>query len=103
MLSRLGGCDERAEDVALIVSELVTNAVVHAPDGDLELRLHGSPTLLRIEVSDSGTAPFAWPPDTTDGHWGLNLVTIFSDRVGVVRDPSTCVWCELDLDGARSR
>jgi anti-sigma regulatory factor (Ser/Thr protein kinase) len=103
MMRRLGCDGERAEDIALIVSELVTNAVLHGPNGDLELRLQGSRTLLRIEVSDSGTTPFEWPPDSTDGHWGLNLVTIFSDRVGVVRDPSTCVWCELDLDGARSR
>src|SRR6476661_4099972 len=91
MLGRLGGGDGRSEDLALVVSELVTNAVRHGPGGELELRLEGSASTIRVEVSDGGTATFAWPPDATDGHWGLNLVSIFSDRAGVIRDPSTCV------------
>jgi anti-sigma regulatory factor (Ser/Thr protein kinase) len=103
MLSRLGCGEERAEDLALVVSELVTNAVLHGPDGDLEIRLSGTPSMIRIEVSDGGTTTFAWPPDTVDGHWGLNLVSIFSDRSGVIREPETCVWCELDLDGIPGR
>lgn len=103
MLGRLGAGDGRAEDLALVVSELVTNAVRHGPDGELELRLEGTGSMIRIEVSDGGTATFAWPPEITDGHWGLNLVSIFSDRAGVIRDPSNCVWCELDLDGSTAR
>jgi anti-sigma regulatory factor (Ser/Thr protein kinase) len=102
MLSRLGCGNDRAEDLALVVSELVTNAVVHGPRGDLEFRLHGTPAMIRVEVSDAGTTTFAWPPDTAAGHWGLNLVSSFSDRSGVVRQPQTCVWCELDLDGYRA-
>ena len=103
MLGRLGCSDARAEDLALVVSELVTNAVVHGAGGELELRLAGSPSMLRIEVTDGGTASFAWPPSTGNGHWGLNLVSIFSDRAGVIREPSTCVWCELDLDAPAAR
>jgi anti-sigma regulatory factor (Ser/Thr protein kinase) len=103
MLDRLGGGDGRAEDIALVVSELVTNAVIHGAPGELEMRLEGTPAMIRIEVSDGGVAAFEWPPDAVDGHWGLNLVSIFSDRAGVIRDPSTCVWCELDLDGPAAR
>jgi anti-sigma regulatory factor (Ser/Thr protein kinase) len=103
MLGRLGSGDARAEDLALVVSELVTNAVVHGAGAELELRLDGTPSTLRIAVSDSGTATFAWLPDNSNGHWGLNLVSIFSDRAGVIREPSTCVWCELDLDAPAAR
>ena len=103
MLADLGCGDRRAEDLALVVSELVTNAVVHGATGDVELRLEGTPTMIRVEVSDGGTATFQWPPDTADGHWGLNLVSIFSERSGVIREPSTCVWCELDLAAPAAR
>lgn len=103
MLRRLGRGDERAEDVALIVSELVSNAVVHGPAGcDVKLRLTGNPSMIRIEVSDEGTAPFDWPRDSGDGgHWGLGLVRNFSDRSGLMFRPWTVAWCELDLDGYR--
>src|SRR5689334_13269743 len=67
MLSDLGSGYARAEDLALVVSELVTNAVVHGPAGELELRLEGTPTMIRIEVADGGTATFEWPPDS-GGH-----------------------------------
>jgi anti-sigma regulatory factor (Ser/Thr protein kinase) len=104
MLSELGCGHARAEDLALVVSELVTNAVVHGPAGELELRLEATPTMmLRVEVADGGTATFAWPADTVEGHWGLNLVNIFSDRSGVIRDPTTCVWCEFDLQAPAAR
>ncbi|MFJ9847387.1 ATP-binding protein, partial [Kitasatospora sp. NPDC101155] len=44
-----------AEDVLLMVSELVTNACLHAPGGPRELRLNWNGTRLRVEVSDSRT------------------------------------------------
>lgn len=103
MLRRLRNGRERADDLLLIVSELVTNAVVHGPDSELELTLTGTPTLVRVEVRDAGTANFDWPEHPGNGHWGLGLVEIFGDRSGVTRTPMTAVWCELDLDGARGR
>src|SRR5690242_13981623 len=42
-----------AEDVLLVVSELVTNACLHA-GGPTELLLRRSPKALRMEVLDSG-------------------------------------------------
>jgi anti-sigma regulatory factor (Ser/Thr protein kinase) len=102
LLGRLKNGAERAEDVALIVSELVTNAVVHGPSGgDVKLRMTGTETLIRIEVSDEGTAPFEWPGDPSASHWGLGLVRTFSERSGLMFRPWTVAWCELDLDGAR--
>jgi anti-sigma regulatory factor (Ser/Thr protein kinase) len=98
MLQRLGAAGSaRADDLALVVSELVTNAVVHGPGGELELGLTGTRSRIRVEVRDQGTEQFDWPTDGVNGHWGLRLVKVFSERAGVIRHPSTVVWCELDL------
>lgn len=100
LLAELGHGAERSDDLLLAVSELVTNAVVHGAGGDLELRLQASPLMIRVEVSDAGTSAFEWPADGVNGvngHWGLGLVKAFSERCGVLRLPSTRVWCELDL------
>lgn len=103
LLQRLRCGHDRADDLALVVSELVTNAVLHGPAADLELTISGTPAMIRVEVKDAGTTHFAWPEQPGNGHWGLGLVGIFGDRAGVIRQPSTVVWCELDLDGARGR
>jgi anti-sigma regulatory factor (Ser/Thr protein kinase) len=94
----------RAEDLALVVSELVSNAVVHGPGKELELRLTWTPPTIRVEVTDAGETEFDWPElHDALGHWGLQLVKTFSERVGIMRQPSTCVWCELDLDRPPAR
>jgi anti-sigma regulatory factor (Ser/Thr protein kinase) len=90
------------DDVVLLVSELVTNCVVHAdldPGQEIDLRLLRRPRLVRVEVRDGGRG-FA---DTLiDGEplsgFGLYLVEQLTDRWGVERDESTCVWFEVDLD-----
>ena len=97
ILKRLRCGHERSDDLALVVSEMVTNAVVHGPDAELELALTGTPAMVRVEVRDAGTTHFEWPESPGNGHWGLGLVGIFSDRSGITRQPSTVVWCELDL------
>jgi anti-sigma regulatory factor (Ser/Thr protein kinase) len=91
---------ERHEDLILSVSELVSNAVVHGPPGGLSLRLEAMDTVVRVEVSDRGHAPFAIPDGLgAEGHWGLGLVRQLSDRSGIERRPWTVAWCEIDLAG----
>jgi anti-sigma regulatory factor (Ser/Thr protein kinase) len=97
LLSQSGVGAARRDDLALVVTELITNAVVHGPSGTLRVRLSARPTRIRVEVSDDGRAPFEWPEEDSDGHWGLGLVRTFSDRVGIIRSPSTLVWAEFDL------
>jgi anti-sigma regulatory factor (Ser/Thr protein kinase) len=98
MLGRCGGAaGSRADDLALVVSELVTNAVVHGPGADLELRLTSTRSALRVEVIDAGTEPFAWPAADGNGHHGLDLVGKSSERSGLLYDPTAVAWCELDL------
>ena len=96
---RRGAPGGRGDDLALVVSELVTNAVVHGPEaGEIELRLSATQLTIRIEVSDAGTAAFDWPKAADlPGSHGLDLVAMFSERCGVDRVPWTVAWCELDL------
>lgn len=108
--SRLAGAgiatDEAlAETLILLVSELVTNAVVHtACPAVLCLRLTGTaagdaPRTVRLEVADS----CATPPlprcaegDETNGR-GLALVEGLADRWGwVAEGVGKRIWCELD-------
>jgi anti-sigma regulatory factor (Ser/Thr protein kinase) len=98
---------ERA-DVALLVSELVTNSVRHGQGGDdIELWGYASSGMVRVEVSDGG-AGFS-PPERPaprleaeePGGWGLMLVDRLADRWGVARDDGTSVWFEIDRSGAR--
>jgi anti-sigma regulatory factor (Ser/Thr protein kinase) len=93
----------RASDVALIVSELVTNSVVHAhvgPGQHLFLDTARVGDHLRIAVVDPGCElePRMRPLDHgTPGGLGLRLVDQISSAWGVCRadDGATRVWCEL--------
>ena len=96
-------------DVLLLVTELVTNAVVHGrvgPEGSVRLECRREGDRLRFLVSDSGTRllsnggpPTLTPPgangDPTSG-WGLRLVDRIAERWGVLAaPPGTCVWFEV--------
>lgn len=93
-------------DVALIVSELVTNSVTHAnvgPDQTLTVECAALPDRLRITVTDPGSCvePHLRPPDHhASGGYGLTIVETLCSAWGVVRDSvgATSVWCELPLD-----
>jgi two-component sensor histidine kinase len=94
-----------ASDAALLVSELVTNSVVHAnvgPRGALSVEVTTLADRLRIAVTDpgSGLRPCVLPPDPEiPGGLGLLLVDKLCEAWGVWHDVGpTCVWCELLLD-----
>ncbi|MGO9495445.1 MAG: ATP-binding protein [Solirubrobacteraceae bacterium] len=94
-----------ASDADLLVSELVTNSVVHAHVGPRRAVTVEVTTLddrVRIAVTDPGShlKPFMVPPDPqTPGGLGLFLVDELCETWGVWQDLGlTCVWCELLLD-----
>lgn len=95
------GLPDLVDPVALIVSELATNAVVHA-HSDFSLRLHLAPSALRVEVGDCGSGlPNPITPDPVGvGGRGLLLVAQLSVAWGVDAGELPCktVWCELALD-----
>ena len=92
------------EDAALLVSELVTNAVRYAsatdgPDG-IEVRIRTEPGRIRVAVSDRGGGfePSPRSPSTAEGSgWGLYLVDRIADRWGVVSEDRNEVWFEMDV------
>jgi anti-sigma regulatory factor (Ser/Thr protein kinase) len=94
-----------ARDAALLVSELVTNSVVHAnagPHRTLTVEVTTLDDRVRIAVTDPGSRlrPRLLPPDPeTPGGLGLLLVDELCETWGVRQDlRRTCVWCELLLD-----
>ncbi len=93
---------------ALLVSELVSNGVVHANVGPRRALTVDVTTLddrLRIAVIDPGSrlTPRMLPPDPeTPGGHGLSLVDELCETWGVWQDLGpTCVWCELLLNQSR--
>jgi anti-sigma regulatory factor (Ser/Thr protein kinase) len=83
------------EDVLLVVSELVTNALVHGA-GAPELRIRGDTSHLRIEVGDDGAdLPAPREPGPANG-WGLHVVRLLSTGWGIdSAGGGKVVWCEL--------
>ncbi len=92
---------DMVERLKLLVSELVTNSVVHAglSTGDrIAVAVAVAPASGRVEVCDPGPG-FELPPapglDDVRGR-GLMLVDTVADRWGVARGDLTRVWFEID-------
>jgi anti-sigma regulatory factor (Ser/Thr protein kinase) len=103
-----GGSSEHSAVVALVTSELVTNAVMHAA-GPIEVALDTDGDHTRVEVWDGSPERAAQPArhdETSEsqsesvGGWGLALIARLSDRWGISRTPaSKCVWSEINGAG----
>ncbi|MDX6228290.1 MAG: hypothetical protein QOI76_1680 [Frankiales bacterium] len=96
--------DEDLVDTAgLLVSELVTNAVLHART-DIGLAVQVRSAVLRVEVSDASArvpSPRHYAPTAATGR-GLALVEALSDEFGMrVTDVGKIVWFTLSLDLAQ--
>ena len=92
------------ESAVLVVSELVTNAVVHArvPTGrEIQTRFVRQDGAVRIEVHDaSGVWPVPRVPDESGGY-GLLLVEALASRWGVVEREGVgkAVWAVVADSG----
>jgi anti-sigma regulatory factor (Ser/Thr protein kinase) len=93
----------RGNDLRLVVTEIVTNAIRHGdPGGSLLLTATPKDGYLCVQVTDDGPGlaprPRAMVPDE-DGGFGLFLVERLTRRWGVTRERGrTRVWFELDYD-----
>jgi anti-sigma regulatory factor (Ser/Thr protein kinase) len=89
------------DTLALLVSELVSNAVLHS-DAPLASEIILRARVLdegavRVEVIDRGSGFSVTPRDATQplGGFGLYLVEKQATRWGVDHECGTCVWFEL--------
>jgi anti-sigma regulatory factor (Ser/Thr protein kinase) len=97
---------EKLEDVRLVVSELVTNSILHAglsSSDQISLKVTVSDRAVRGSVCDSGPgfrirSKLGPRPDMSGG-WGLPIVETISDRWGVERNSHVCVWFAIDREG----
>jgi anti-sigma regulatory factor (Ser/Thr protein kinase) len=93
---------EKVDAVQLVVSELVTNAVVHAPESpSITLELFRTQEAVRVLVSDASPqeperreGPAPW---SAGSGRGVALVDSIADRWGTERRSprGKTVWCEL--------
>ena len=86
--------------VLLMVSELATNAVVHAASA-FDVSIDRAGTLVRVSVTDQGGGvPAMQSPDASEPHGrGLRIVETLSDRWGTsaTTGGGTVVWFEIDV------
>jgi two-component sensor histidine kinase len=106
LISKLktNGINTVLEDLALMVSELVTNSYRYGglDEGDsIFLHVSKKGKTIRVEIEDPGrgaTVPTPRRP-TADGGWGLEIVRRTADRWGAHKGTGgTLVWFELDVD-----
>jgi anti-sigma regulatory factor (Ser/Thr protein kinase) len=106
-LDELGGLmsPDRLDDLRLVVSELVTNSVLHSGtrtrdwvDMDVVVR----PGRVRVEVVDHGQGfdPEEEPASTYEAGRGLSIVEELADRWGSRHTSTTTVWAEIALPGS---
>ena len=94
------------EDVRLLVTELITNALRHGkltPGDRVSVKASVTGDIVRIEVGDPGNdgdvAQRA--PGARGGGYGLYLVEQLAKSWGVERTDGTVVWCELSSAAGR--
>ena len=96
-------CEDRLDDVELLVSELATNSVRHAgcnEDGVISMEADVTDDCIRVRLCDHGSGfdgPTAEPtPVDAAGGFGLVLLERLSDRWGTQRNGGFCVWFEVE-------
>lgn len=96
--------ETHVDDAQLLISELITNVLQHAPGADsLELQVSATEAALRIALADgSSIKPVVreLTDDRPSGR-GMYIVEVLASRWGVEeREGGKRVWVELDLDRA---
>jgi anti-sigma regulatory factor (Ser/Thr protein kinase) len=90
------GCTNR-DDALLVVSELVTNAVVHGR-GDPVVVMEFTDDRIRLEVHDEDSSPPVRrePGPGDPGGFGLNIVDQLSEEWGwATTATGKMVWCHV--------
>ncbi len=92
---------DRLDDLRIMVSELVTNSVVHSglKGGEpISLLVKVLPERVRVEVADSGRRFLDISKRRRKHHGrGLMIIDRLADRWGTERGRQTKVWAEIPL------
>lgn len=85
--------------VALLTSELASNAVIHAQT-PFRVQAVADRAVIRVAICDWGGRQPAVPARdaTTIGGWGLSMVAAAASRWGIDTADTTTVWFEVDID-----
>jgi signal transduction histidine kinase len=96
--ANLPGDREAHLAVALLATELISNAVMHGRGDDVRLEVSNGDGRLRVEVSDDGNGfdPAQRAEREDPGGWGLAIVEQMADEWGMY-EASTHVWFELTV------
>jgi anti-sigma regulatory factor (Ser/Thr protein kinase) len=99
-----GASSAAQQVIALLTSELVTNAVKYGPgDADVEVDVSRGDGTVRIAVTDDGEELPAVldPPPTAAGGRGMRLVGMLADDWGVAprAGGGKTVWFEVRVAG----
>ena len=104
-----GALADIRDTVRLLVTELVSNSVLHAGadnESEIRLRVVAGQDGVRVEVEDRGPGfePVEIRPDLErGGGFGLFLVNKLADRWGVAAEQPSRVWFEVDRPGPLPR
>lgn len=101
----LGACTETQDVVELLVSEVLTNAVLHSPaEASLHVQVDRVGDDVRVAICDTGDRVPAVRSATTDdlGGRGMSIVDVLARAWGVERHASDgkCVWFTVSLEAA---
>jgi anti-sigma regulatory factor (Ser/Thr protein kinase) len=101
-------CEDICDTAALVISELVTNALVHTASSHIVCELHDVDELVRIAVRDEGCAsgePHASRARPEEEHGrGLFLIDALCDAWGAhEHGPGLLVWAELPRQAGTPR
>jgi anti-sigma regulatory factor (Ser/Thr protein kinase) len=105
VLDGWGCAADTREDLLLVVSELVTNAVVHGAE-PIRVTMMRAPERVRVEVTDgaAGASPHGNPRPPADAETGrgLSVVTRLAVAWGWRASPGNgkTVWAELPIKQA---
>jgi anti-sigma regulatory factor (Ser/Thr protein kinase) len=96
----------RCDDIELVTSELMTNAIRHTPSGEagsvVTLRIRGREGWARVEVADLGSPSWAEPEPAAmedERGRGLSIIQVLADRSGHEPEADGQVsWAEIHWD-----
>lgn len=86
--------EPRFDDVAVVISELVTNSVLHGMGtANIGVTVEAAEDRIRVEVSDCGPC---FDKSTPRGEgMGLDIVDRIADSWGVTHESNCTVWVEI--------